>query len=101
MRNIAKGKKPKGRLKKNQITYCGVRQLTPPSPIKMQNWCTPKLLIYSTTSPKMKTMEWEGVGVHYLVRNTLGVDGCARTLGWGLKRVTSESIIQQTKEQVG
>jgi hypothetical protein len=39
----------------------------------------------------MKTLE--GVGVHYFVHNTLQVEGCAEILGWGLGRMTSESII--------
>jgi hypothetical protein len=32
-------------------------------------------LMDSTTSPKVKTMEGEGVGVHSLACNTLGVEG--------------------------
>ncbi len=47
----------------------------------------------SNESPKMKTMEEEGIGVHSLVQITLGVRECVRALGWGLGRVTSESII--------
>jgi hypothetical protein len=35
----------------------------------------PNSLMDSITSPKVKTMEGEGVGVHYLARNTLGVEG--------------------------
>jgi hypothetical protein len=38
----------------------------------------------SITSPKMKTSEGEGVGARSLACNTLGVEGRARTLGWGL-----------------
>jgi hypothetical protein len=38
-------------------------------------------------------MKGEGVGVHSLIRSTLGVEGRVGALGWGLKQVTSESII--------
>ncbi len=47
----------------------------------------------STTSPKVKIMKGEGVAVHSLVCNTLGVEGRARALGQGLGRMTSKSII--------
>jgi len=47
----------------------------------------------STMSPKVKSSEGEGVGVHSLVRSTLKVEGCAGALGWGLRRLTSNSII--------
>jgi hypothetical protein len=40
----------------------------------------------------METSE-EGVGVHSLVRNTLGVEGHAKPLSWGLRRVISGSLI--------
>ncbi len=53
----------------------------------------PNSLIDLTVSPKVKTAKGQGVGVLSLVRNTLGVKGHARDLGWGLKRVTSGSII--------
>jgi len=36
----------------------------------------------SITSPKVKTMEGEGVGVHSLACNTLGVEGCVGAPGW-------------------
>ncbi len=49
-------------------------------------------LMDSTGNPKVKTSEGEGVGVRSLVRNTLGVEGHARALGWGLGRVMSKSI---------
>jgi len=29
-------------------------------------------------------MEREGIGGHFLVRSTLGVDGCVGATGWGL-----------------
>ncbi len=57
-----------------------------------------------TASPKMKTMEGEGVGAHSLVRNTLGVKGCVEALGWGIGRVTNINYshgFAQTKQQVG
>jgi len=47
----------------------------------------------SIVSPKVKTMEGEGVGARSLVHSILGVEGCARALGWGLGRVISNSII--------
>jgi hypothetical protein len=53
----------------------------------------PKFLDGFTTSPKVKTTEREGVGVHSLVRNILGVEERARVQGWGLGRLTSNSII--------
>ncbi len=37
-------------------------------------------------------MEGEGVGVRSLARNTLGVEGRAGAPGWGLGRLTSNSI---------
>jgi hypothetical protein len=46
----------------------------------------------STASPKMKTLEGEGVGMHSLAHSTLVVEGCARTLGCGPGRLTSKSI---------
>jgi len=36
----------------------------------------------STTSPKVKIAEGEGVGACSSTRNTLGVDRCARAAGW-------------------
>jgi hypothetical protein len=53
---------------------------------------TPSSLMDSTTSPKIKTTEREGVGAHSLVCNTLGVEGHARAPGWGLGRLTNKSI---------
>jgi hypothetical protein len=50
-------------------------------------------LMDSTMSPKMKTIEGEGVGVHSLVHNILGVERCVGALGWGLGRLISKSII--------
>jgi len=45
-----------------------------------------------TTSPKVKMMEGERVGVHSLVHNTSGVEGCSGASGWGLRRLKSKSI---------
>jgi len=52
----------------------------------------PHSLRDSNANSKMKTMK-KKVGVHSLVYNTLGVKGCAKALGWGLRRMTSKSII--------
>jgi len=46
----------------------------------------------STTNPKVKTTKGKGVRVCSLIHNTSGVEGRAGTLGWGLGRLTSESI---------
>jgi len=37
----------------------------------------PSSLMVSTASPKVKIAEGKGLGVHYLVRNTLGLKGRA------------------------
>jgi len=42
----------------------------------------PSSLMDSTASPKVKTSEIEGVGVHSLACSTLGVEGHAVALGW-------------------
>jgi hypothetical protein len=52
----------------------------------------------------VKTVEGEGVGVHFLVHSTSGVEGCAKVPGWGLGRlkVTNYSHeLAQIKQQVG
>jgi len=36
----------------------------------------------STTSPKVKTSEGEGIGARPLAHNTLGVEGCVGAPGW-------------------
>jgi hypothetical protein len=49
-------------------------------------------------------MEGEGIGTCSLARNTLKVEGHARALGWGLRRMTSKSTthrLAQIKQQVG
>jgi len=39
-------------------------------------------LMDSTPSLKVKTMEGEGIGARFLIRNTLKVKGCAGAPGW-------------------
>ncbi len=46
-----------------------------------------------TASPKVKTIEGEGVGPRTLVRNISGVERRAGASRWGLGRLTSKSII--------
>jgi len=46
----------------------------------------------STTSPNVKTTEGEKVRVCSLVRSTFGVVGHAKAPGWGIRRLTSNSI---------
>jgi hypothetical protein len=41
----------------------------------------PSSLMDSTLSPKVKTMEGKGIGVHFLARGTSGVEGHVRALG--------------------
>jgi len=53
----------------------------------------PHSLKDSNVSSKMKTMEGRGVGVCFLTRNISGVEGHVRALRWGLRQVTSKSII--------
>jgi hypothetical protein len=62
------------------------------SPNKVANDTPPKSLMDSTTNPKVKITKGEGVGARSLARSTLGVEGHARALGWGLRRMTSKSI---------
>ncbi len=57
----------------------------------MANDAPPSSLMDSTISPKAKTTE-RRVGVCSLVHNISRVEGRARTLGWGLGRLTSKSI---------
>jgi hypothetical protein len=52
----------------------------------------PKLLNGFTISPKVKIMEGEGVGVRSLVPSILRVEGCVGAPGWGLGKLTSNSI---------
>jgi hypothetical protein len=53
----------------------------------------PNSLMDSTTNPKMKTSEGKGVGRCSLTCSTSWVEGRVGTLGWGLERLTSKSII--------
>jgi hypothetical protein len=48
----------------------------------------------STLSPKVTTIEGEGVGARSLTHNTLGVGGHTRISRWGLRRSTSKLITQ-------
>jgi hypothetical protein len=50
----------------------------------------PSFLMDSTLSPKVKTSEGEGIGVHSLIHNTSGVERRARVPGWGLRKLTSK-----------
>jgi len=59
----------------------------------------PSSLMDSTTSPKVKTMEGEGVGACSLVFSTSGVKGRARTPRWGLRRLTRKLIIHMDLHQ--
>jgi hypothetical protein len=49
--------------------------------------------INSIVSPKVKTLEGQGVGARSLVRSTSRVKGRVGAPGWGLRRMTSGSII--------
>jgi hypothetical protein len=53
----------------------------------------PNSWIDSTANPKVKTMEGQRIGARSLARNTSGVEGRARAPRWGLRWVTSRSII--------
>jgi hypothetical protein len=46
----------------------------------------------STVSPKVKTIEGEGIEVCFLTRSTSGVKGRVEASGWGIGRLTSKSI---------
>ncbi len=39
-------------------------------------------LMDSTTSPKVKIIEGEGIGAYFLARSILGVEGRAKAPGW-------------------
>jgi hypothetical protein len=53
-------------------------------------------LMDSTSSPKVKTTEGEGVRVRSLVHCISRVEGHARDARWGLGRLTSDSIPTRT-----
>jgi len=42
----------------------------------------PSSLMDSIANPKVKTMEGEGVGAHFLAHSTLGVEGCVEVSRW-------------------
>ncbi len=52
----------------------------------------PSSLMDLITSPKVKIAKGEGVGAHSLVSGTSRVEGHDGALGWGLGRLTSNSI---------
>jgi hypothetical protein len=56
-------------------------------------WRTPKLLDKLNCKSKVKIVEGSRVGAHSLVRSTFGVEGHAKAPRWGLRKVTSNSII--------
>jgi len=47
----------------------------------------------STTSPKVKTIEGEGVRACFVACSISRVEGSAELPGWGLGRLTNNSII--------
>ncbi len=47
-----------------------------------QSDAPPSSLMDSIASPKVKTLEGEGVGVRSLACNILGVEGCVRASKW-------------------
>jgi hypothetical protein len=53
----------------------------------------PNSLKDSNANSKMKIMKEKGVGVCFLIHNTSGVKRMSGTPKWGLRQVTSESII--------
>jgi len=53
-------------------------------------------LMDSTTSPKVKTIEGERVAVRSLARNASRVKGHVGVSKWGLRRLTSNSILTWT-----
>ncbi len=56
-------------------------------------WCTPTLFEEFECEFESENNKEEGVGVRSLARNISSAEGCARAPGWGLRWVTSESII--------
>jgi hypothetical protein len=56
-------------------------------------WHTPKLFKWHNCGSNGKTMEEKKIGIYFLARSILGVEGRVRALGWGLGRVISGSII--------
>jgi hypothetical protein len=64
-------------------------------------YAPPSSLMDSIASSKVKTSEGEKVGACSLGCNTLGVEGRAGVLGWGLRRLTSELIIHMDLHKLG
>jgi hypothetical protein len=60
---------------------CFMTANAPPTPLRTQLWIQ-----------RVKIAKGQGVETHSLAHNTLGVEGHARALGWGLGRVASKSI---------
>jgi len=50
----------------------------------------------STASPKVKKTKAEGVGVHFLIRNTSRVEGCVGASRWGLRSLINNSLFAWT-----
>ncbi len=75
---ISGAKRKKEKRKKKNINKCDLI------------WCTPKLSMDSTTSPKVTTTKGEGVGVRFSICSILGVDGCVGAPRWGLGKLTSK-----------
>jgi hypothetical protein len=50
-------------------------------------------LMDSTSNPKVKTTKGERIGARSLVCNILEVKRCVGALGWGIGRLTNNSII--------
>jgi hypothetical protein len=46
----------------------------------------------SIANPKVKPMKEGRVGAHSLAHNTLGIEGRVGAPGWGLEKMTSNSI---------
>jgi hypothetical protein len=60
----------------------------------------PNSLIDSNANPKVKITKEVRLRARFLVRNTLGVEGRAGALQWGLGQITSELIIHTNLHKV-
>jgi hypothetical protein len=70
----------------------------------MLNDALPSSLIDSNVSLRWKQRKSKELGYIPLAHNTLGVEGCAGALGWGLGRminINNSHGLAQTKQQVG
>ncbi len=56
------------------------------------SWRTPKLFDGLIASPKVKTMEGKNIGARSLACSTSGLEGRVGAMGWGVERLTSNSI---------